>query len=81
VFVQRLNFILTTKSTCFVWFFLKVEITNDIEFLLPIMASLLIARAVGDSLTHSFYHCLIEVKCLPFIGNEEPIVYDEKGQM
>jgi len=62
-------------------FVLKVEITNDVEFLLPVIACLILARAVGDCLTHSFYHCLIEIKCIPFIGNEDLIVYDDNEQL
>ena len=38
-----------------------MEMTNDIQFLLPIMVTIMVSKWVGDLLTHSFYHALLEV--------------------
>lgn len=47
-----------------------IEITNDVRFLLPIMLSVMTAKWVADFLTHSLYHAIIELKCLPFLNPE-----------
>ena len=39
-----------------------MEMTNDIQFLLPIMVTIMVSKWVGDLLTHSFYHALLEVR-------------------
>eukprot|EP01059_Diplonema_ambulator_P037549 TRINITY_DN9986_c0_g1_i1.p1 TRINITY_DN9986_c0_g1~~TRINITY_DN9986_c0_g1_i1.p1 ORF type:complete len:848 (+),score=226.65 TRINITY_DN9986_c0_g1_i1:45-2588(+) len=44
-----------------------LEISGAMHFLLPIMASILIAKWVADFATHSLYHALLEVKCVPFL--------------
>lgn len=51
-----------------------MELTNDIEFLLPIMVSIMVAKWVGDLITHPLYHALLEVKCIPFL-TAEPVVF------
>ena len=51
---------------------IMMEITNDIRFLLPIMSSILVSKLVADTLTHSLYHALLEIKCIPFIGSDPP---------
>lgn len=51
---------------------IMMEITNDIRFLLPIMSSILVSKLVADTLTHSLYHALLEIKCIPFIGGDPP---------
>ncbi|XP_067937986.1 chloride channel protein C-like [Watersipora subatra] len=56
---------------------IMMEITNDIQFLLPIMVAIMFAKWVGDFFTHPFYHALLEVKCIPFLSSE-PIVYNRK---
>jgi len=56
---------------------LKVEITNDLTFVLPIMVAILVARWVASFFTHALYHQLIEFKCIPFI-DWELIVFDAK---
>lgn len=33
----------------------------------PIMTSVMVAKWVADASTHSLYHALIEIKCLPFL--------------
>ena len=38
-----------------------MEITNDLQFLLPIMVAIMVSKWTGDLLTHPFYHALLEV--------------------
>jgi len=52
---------------------IMIEMTNDVQFLLPIMAAVMIAKWVGDFFTHSYYIALMELKCIPFL-DAEPIV-------
>ena len=49
---------------------IMMEITNDIHFLLPIMVAIMVAKLVADSSTHSLYHALIELKCIPFLDHQ-----------
>ena len=52
---------------------IMVEITNDIQFLLLIIVTIMFAKWTGDLLTHSLYHSLLEHKCIPFLDSE-PLV-------
>jgi len=56
---------------------IMVEITNDIQFLLLIMTTIMVAKWVGDMMTHSIYHSLLELKCIPFL--DATPVYKEHG--
>ena len=58
----------------------QIEITNDVAFLLPIMVAIMVAKWVGDYITHPLYHSLLEMKCIPFLDSE-PIVYDEQREL
>jgi hypothetical protein len=49
------------------------ELSNDIHFLLPIMLAVMIAKSIADTATHSLYHALLEVRCVPFLEND-PVV-------
>jgi len=49
---------------------IMMEMSGDIHFLLPILLGILVAKWIGDSATHSLYHGLLEVKCVPFLPNE-----------
>ena len=46
-----------------------------------ILTAIMVAKLVGDQLTHPIYHALLEVKCIPIL-DEEPIVYtsDKNGK-
>jgi len=46
---------------------LKVELTNDLTYVMPIMVAILSARWVAHYLTHALYHQLIAFKCIPFL--------------
>jgi len=54
----------------------QIEITNDVAFLLPLMLAVMMAKWIGDYITHPLYHSLLELYCIPFLDSE-PIVYDE----
>ena len=45
-------------------------------FLLPLMLAVMMAKWIGDYITHPLYHSLLELYCIPFLDSE-PIVYDE----
>lgn len=44
-----------------------LEITNDIQFLLPIMATVMVAKWVGDHFNGPLYDAYIELKHIPFL--------------
>ena len=52
---------------------IMVEITNDIQFLLLIIITIMFAKWTGDMLSHSLYHSLMEHKHIPFLA-EEPLI-------
>lgn len=44
-----------------------LETTQDIELLLPIMATLMVAKWVGDTVNISLYDLHVELYCMPFV--------------
>jgi chloride channel 7 len=52
---------------------IMLEISNDIHLLLPIMLSIMIGKWTADFATHSLYHALLEIKCVPFL-DQMPVV-------
>ncbi|KXJ16127.1 chloride channel protein D [Exaiptasia diaphana] len=58
---------------------IMMEITNDIQFLLPIMVAIMVAKWVGDFTTHPLYHALLELKCIPFLDSE-PVIFHENSK-
>ena len=48
------------------------EISNDINMLLPMMVAVLVAKWIADYTTHSLYHALLELKCMPFLDDQIP---------
>ena len=57
---------------------IMVEITNDIQFLLLIITTIMFAKWVGDFFTHSIYHSQLELRCIPFLDHTP--VYKEDGK-
>ncbi|XP_073241791.1 chloride channel protein D-like [Porites lutea] len=51
---------------------IMMEITNDVQFLLPIMVAIMVAKWVGDFVTHPLYYALLELNCIPFLA--EPVI-------
>eukprot|EP00879_Flechtneria_rotunda_P016612 GHRR01017382.1.p1 GENE.GHRR01017382.1~~GHRR01017382.1.p1 ORF type:complete len:460 (+),score=151.82 GHRR01017382.1:797-2176(+) len=49
---------------------IMVEISDDVHMLLPVLVAIMVAKWVGDAMTHSLYHALLEVKCVPFLVHE-----------
>jgi chloride channel 7 len=47
-----------------------LEITNDFEFLLPILLVVLFAKGISDSLVHPLFDMMIELKHIPFLEDE-----------
>ncbi|EDV27121.1 uncharacterized protein TRIADDRAFT_54756 [Trichoplax adhaerens] len=60
---------------------IMMEITNDVQFLLCIMTAVIIAKWVGDTITHSLYHALMEMKCIPFLNWEPVILHNKKDNV
>jgi H+/Cl- antiporter ClcA len=53
---------------------IMVEITNNINYMLPIMLSVAISKAVGDHFTESLYDVHMELAGIPYIESEPPQV-------
>ncbi|XP_052816934.1 chloride channel protein C-like isoform X2 [Mya arenaria] len=57
---------------------IMMELTNDVQVLLPVMVSVMVAKWVGDFFTHPIYHALLELKCIPFLDPEPRVTVDKK---
>ena len=47
-----------------------MELTNDVQVLLPVMVSVMVAKWIGDFFTHPVFHAHLEMKCIPFLESE-----------
>ncbi|XP_059502344.1 chloride channel protein C-like [Stegostoma tigrinum] len=55
-----------------------VELTNDVQSLLPMMVAVMVARMTGDLFSHSLYSSLLKQKCIPFLEPEPCVLYQNK---
>uniref|UniRef100_A0A7R9VET4 Chloride channel protein n=1 Tax=Chlamydomonas euryale TaxID=1486919 RepID=A0A7R9VET4_9CHLO len=49
---------------------IMIEVSSDVHMLLPVLTAIMTAKWVADAVTHSLYHGLLEVKCVPFLPPE-----------
>lgn len=56
---------------------IMVEMTNDIQFLLLFMVTVMVAKWIGDFVTHPIYHALLEVKGIPFLEQDARVTTPE----
>lgn len=47
-----------------------IELTNDIQFLLPIIVTIMISKVVGDYITFPLYDAQLHQKSIPFLESE-----------
>ncbi|XP_048452082.1 chloride channel protein C-like [Rhincodon typus] len=57
---------------------IMVELTNDVQSLLPIMVAVMVARMTGDLFNRSLYSSLLKQKCIPFLEPEPRVLYQNK---
>ncbi|XP_062897788.1 chloride channel protein C-like [Mobula hypostoma] len=57
---------------------IMVELTNDVQSLLPTMVAVMVARMIGDMFNHSLYSSLLKQKCIPFLEPEPCVLYHKK---
>ena len=50
-----------------------LETTNEIQYLLPIMLTLMVSKWVGDFFNISLYDLHVELKCIPFVEANPPL--------
>ena len=48
-------------------YLLSGQVSNDVRMLLPVLVGILAAKWVADAATHSLYHSLLAVKCVPWL--------------
>ncbi|XP_069777641.1 chloride channel protein C-like isoform X2 [Narcine bancroftii] len=56
---------------------IMVELTNDVQSLLPTMVAVMVARMIGDLFNDSLYSSLLKQKRIPFL-EPEPYVLNQK---
>ncbi|XP_039624939.1 chloride channel protein C-like [Polypterus senegalus] len=59
---------------------LMIEVTNDVQALLPITVAVMVAQRVGDMLTEPFYSAALKLKCVPILP-EDPKVKINKNDL
>ncbi|XP_067831589.1 chloride channel protein C-like [Heptranchias perlo] len=57
---------------------IMVELTNDVQSLLPTMVAVMVARMTGDFFNRSLYSSLLEQKRIPFLEPEPHVFYQKK---
>jgi len=55
---------------------IMVEVSNDINFLLPIMLAVAVSKLVGDFFTPSLYDVHMWLACIPYLDSDPPKVFD-----
>eukprot|EP00299_Pterocystis_sp_00344_P015628 c7816_g1_i2.p1 GENE.c7816_g1_i2~~c7816_g1_i2.p1 ORF type:complete len:638 (-),score=129.94 c7816_g1_i2:161-2074(-) len=48
---------------------IMVELSSDVQLLVPLVITIIIAKNLADRFTAPVYHGLIEAKCIPFLGH------------
>ena len=52
------------------------ETTDQLNLILPIMATVIVAKWVADTFNISLYDMHIELKCIPFVENNPPVLME-----
>ncbi|XP_041376140.1 chloride channel protein C-like [Gigantopelta aegis] len=58
---------------------IMMELTNDIQVLLPVMVAVMVSKWVGDFFTHPIFHAHLELKCIPFLETEPRVTIAKKS--
>lgn len=46
---------------------LASQVSNDVRMVLPLLVAIIIAKWIADAVSHSLYHAILEVKCVPIL--------------
>ncbi|XP_046549442.1 chloride channel protein B-like [Haliotis rubra] len=57
---------------------IMMELTNDVQVLLPVMVAVMVSKWVGDFFTHPIFHAHLELKCIPFLDTEPRVMNEGK---
>ncbi|ESO89755.1 hypothetical protein LOTGIDRAFT_124505, partial [Lottia gigantea] len=57
---------------------IMMELTNDVQVLLPVMVAVMVGKWIGDFFTHPIFHAHLELKCIPFLDSEPRLTADGK---
>jgi chloride channel 7 len=60
---------------------IMVEMTNDIQFLLLFMTTVMVAKWVGDLLTPAFYHAHLQLKRIPYLDHDPVLVTPDRDRI
>lgn len=44
-----------------------MQVSNDVRMVLPLLVAIIIAKWIADAVSHSLYHAILEVKCVPIL--------------
>ena len=56
---------LSVQPCCFV-----LQVSNDVRMVLPLLVAIIMAKWVADAVSHSLYHSILEVKCVPILHSD-----------
>lgn len=49
---------------------IMMEVSNDVRMVLPLLVAIIMAKWIADAVSHSLYHSILEVKCVPILHSD-----------
>lgn len=46
------------------------QVSNDVRMVLPLLVAIIMAKWIADAVSHSLYHSILEVKCVPILHSD-----------
>ena len=47
-----------------------MQVSNDVRMVLPLLVAIIMAKWIADAVSHSLYHSMLEVKCVPILHSD-----------
>ena len=47
-----------------------LQVSNDVRMVLPLLVAIIMAKWIADAVSHSLYHSILEVKCVPMLHTD-----------
>ena len=49
---------------------MHTQVSNDVRMVLPLLVAIIMAKWIADAVSHSLYHSILEVKCVPMLHTD-----------
>ena len=47
-----------------------MQVSNDVRMVLPLLVAIIMAKWIAVAVSHSLYHSILEVKCVPILHSD-----------